>query len=40
MNFTYSFVDTPDGTWGASLPDGSWSGFIGQLMKREADVRY
>ena len=38
MNFTYDVVTTPDGNWGSRNSDGSWNGFVGQLMRREADI--
>lgn len=36
LNFTAQFVATPDGEYGA-LTNGSWTGIIGELYKRNAD---
>eukprot|EP00095_Tigriopus_kingsejongensis_P000205 maker-scaffold41_size498431-snap-gene-3.27 protein:Tk00205 transcript:maker-scaffold41_size498431-snap-gene-3.27-mRNA-1 annotation:"hypothetical protein L798_01404" len=38
LKFSYSFVPSPDGNWGAQEPDGSWNGFVGQLMNESADI--
>ena len=38
MNITYDTVTTPDGNWGSRNEDGSWNGFVGQLMDGGADI--
>ncbi|XP_047482455.1 probable glutamate receptor [Penaeus chinensis] len=38
MNFTYTYVRPPDGAWGAKQPDGSFSGMVGMLSRKEADI--
>ena len=38
MNFTVRHEIPADGQFGAMKKDGSWSGMIGMLVKREADV--
>ena len=38
MNFTYELVTTPDGNWGSRTENGSWNGFVGQLIKNDADI--
>lgn len=38
LNFTFELVGSPDGEWGRQREDGSWSGFVGQLMGGEADA--
>ena len=37
MNFTYDLVVAPDGHWGSHLPNGSWTGIVGQLQQRVGD---
>ena len=38
MNFTYTLKEPPDGEWGAQRADGSWTGMIGMLETKAADV--
>ncbi len=38
MNFTYQLGSPPDGQWGAKQDDGTWSGMVGQLERREIDM--
>nr|XP_045624236.1 probable glutamate receptor [Procambarus clarkii] len=37
VNFTYRYVRPPDGSWGAKLADGSWTGMVGMVGRGEAD---
>ncbi|XP_045124130.1 probable glutamate receptor [Portunus trituberculatus] len=37
MNFRYRYVVSPDGTFGTRLPDGSWTGLMGMVVREEAD---
>ncbi|XP_064646533.1 glutamate receptor U1-like [Lineus longissimus] len=37
LNFTVTWVQPPDGYWGAPVGDGSWNGMIGQVMRGEVD---
>lgn len=34
----FKVVTPPDGQWGGPLPDGSVSGMIGQVARREAHL--
>ncbi|XP_042858035.1 probable glutamate receptor, partial [Penaeus japonicus] len=38
VNFTYTYIRPPDGAWGAKQPDGSFSGMVGMLSRKEADL--
>ncbi|XP_071525276.1 probable glutamate receptor [Panulirus ornatus] len=38
FNFTYRIVTPDDGSWGATLPNGTWSGMVGQVSRQEVDV--
>ncbi|XP_071522288.1 probable glutamate receptor [Panulirus ornatus] len=38
LNFTYRVVSPPDGQWGGLLPDGTISGMIGQVARREVHI--
>ncbi|XP_042237047.1 glutamate receptor ionotropic, delta-2-like [Homarus americanus] len=38
LNFTYKIVTPPDGTYGTQSANGSWSGMMGQVVRKEADV--
>ncbi|XP_069182975.1 glutamate receptor ionotropic, delta-2-like [Procambarus clarkii] len=38
LNFTYTFVRPPDGSWGTMRPDGSWSGMVGLVKEEKADI--
>ncbi|XP_063884795.1 glutamate receptor ionotropic, delta-1-like [Scylla paramamosain] len=37
MNFRHRYVVSPDGTFGTRLPDGSWTGLMGMVVREEAD---
>ncbi|KAK8384833.1 hypothetical protein O3P69_014414 [Scylla paramamosain] len=37
MNFSYRYVVSPERTFGTKLPDGSWTGVVGMLVREEAD---
>ncbi|XP_054709202.1 ionotropic receptor 93a-like, partial [Uloborus diversus] len=37
MNFTFEFVSPPDSQSGKKLPNGEWTGMIGQVVKREVE---
>nr|XP_053630413.1 glutamate receptor ionotropic, delta-2-like [Cherax quadricarinatus] len=38
LNFTYRVVSPADGQWGGPLPDGTVSGLIGQVARREVHI--
>ena len=38
MNFTYSVTEPPDGQWGSLRPDGTWTGKVGMLQEKKADL--
>ncbi len=38
LNFTYSVVPSVDGSHGGRRADGTWSGVVGMLHRREVDV--
>ena len=38
MNFTYTLRKPPDGAWGSKRSDGSWTGMIGELHRKNADM--
>ncbi|XP_069945070.1 probable glutamate receptor [Cherax quadricarinatus] len=38
LNFTYSFVRPPDGVWGLRLSNGSWSGMMGMVVRKEVSI--
>ncbi|KAK8407419.1 hypothetical protein O3P69_002148 [Scylla paramamosain] len=38
LNFTYSVITPEDQSWGSELPNGSWTGMIGQVVEKEADI--
>ncbi|XP_063860654.1 probable glutamate receptor [Scylla paramamosain] len=38
LNFTYNIVIPEDGGWGSRRPNGSWTGMVGQLVRKEADL--
>ncbi|XP_071547657.1 glutamate receptor U1-like [Panulirus ornatus] len=38
LNFTYTFVQSPDGKWGTKEADGSWSGMVGMVSRKEVDM--
>ncbi|KAG7160342.1 Glutamate receptor 2-like 1 [Homarus americanus] len=36
--FRYSLVTPEDQAWGRKLPDGNWTGMVGQVFRQEADI--
>ncbi|XP_071526337.1 probable glutamate receptor [Panulirus ornatus] len=38
LNFTYSVVTPADQHWGRKLGNGSWTGMIGQVARKEVDI--
>ena len=38
LNFTYSVSRPKDNVLGDLLPDGTWTGVIGSLRRKEVDV--
>ena len=38
LNFTYSVSRPKDNVLGNLLPDGTWTGIIGSLRRKEVDV--
>ncbi|XP_071524147.1 glutamate receptor ionotropic, delta-2-like [Panulirus ornatus] len=38
INFTYTLVRPPDGAWGAKQADGSWTGMVGMVKRKEIDI--
>ncbi|XP_064099394.1 probable glutamate receptor [Macrobrachium nipponense] len=38
INFTYSLVRPPDRSWGIRRPDGSWTGMVGMIRRKEVDM--
>ncbi|XP_069104062.1 glutamate receptor ionotropic, delta-1-like isoform X1 [Argopecten irradians] len=38
FNFTYDVIEPPDGDWGLELDNGSWSGVVGMLQRKEIDL--
>ncbi|XP_071524208.1 uncharacterized protein [Panulirus ornatus] len=38
INFTYTFIRPPDGSWGTKEVDGSYSGMVGMVHRKEADL--
>ncbi|XP_071545450.1 glutamate receptor ionotropic, kainate glr-3-like [Panulirus ornatus] len=38
INFSYMYVRPPDGTWGLKYDNGSWSGMVGMVSRKEADI--
>ncbi|XP_063870807.1 probable glutamate receptor isoform X2 [Scylla paramamosain] len=38
LNFTYTIKRPPDGSWGVLLEDGSWTGMVGMVNRKEADM--
>ncbi|XP_042237196.1 probable glutamate receptor [Homarus americanus] len=38
LNFTYKIVQPGDRAWGAKLPNGTWSGMVGQVSRQEVDI--
>ncbi|XP_071526982.1 glutamate receptor-like [Panulirus ornatus] len=37
MNFTYKYVRPPDGSWGNKMKNGSWTGMVGMVGRKEVD---
>ncbi|XP_063884793.1 uncharacterized protein LOC135113484 [Scylla paramamosain] len=37
LNFTYRYVLSPERTFGTRLPDGSWTGLMGMVVREEVD---
>nr|CAH8819264.1 unnamed protein product [Trichobilharzia regenti] len=38
LDFDYTFVEQTDGDYGVRLPNGHWSGIIGQVARKNTDV--
>ena len=38
LNFTVNFMIPGDGAWGALNSNGTWTGMIGMLIKKEVDI--
>ncbi|XP_042233761.1 glutamate receptor-like, partial [Homarus americanus] len=38
LNFSYTYVRPPDGSWGKRYKNGSWSGMVGMVVRKEADI--
>ncbi|KAK8407424.1 hypothetical protein O3P69_002153 [Scylla paramamosain] len=38
LNFTCRVVSPPDAVWGSQLPNGSWTGMIGQVVRQQVDL--
>ncbi|XP_071524468.1 probable glutamate receptor [Panulirus ornatus] len=38
MNFTYRYVRSVEKSFGAKQRDGSWSGMVGMVVRKEADI--
>nr|XP_045610236.1 probable glutamate receptor [Procambarus clarkii] len=38
LNFSYSYMRPPDGSWGIKRHDGTWSGMVGMVIRQEVDV--
>nr|XP_053632775.1 glutamate receptor ionotropic, delta-2-like [Cherax quadricarinatus] len=38
QNFSYVNVRPPDGSWGLKHEDGTWSGMVGMVSRKEADI--
>ncbi|XP_050727669.1 probable glutamate receptor [Eriocheir sinensis] len=38
LNFTYTIVTPADGSWGAERSNGTWTGMVGQVVEKKADV--
>ena len=37
LNFTYTYIPPPDGTWGVLQEDGTWNGMMNLIQKEEVD---
>ncbi|XP_033741782.1 glutamate receptor ionotropic, kainate 3-like [Pecten maximus] len=38
LNFTFEVIVSPDGDFGVMLDNGSWTGLIGQLQRKDVDL--
>ena len=38
LNFSYTAYPSPDGQWGTLKADGSWTGVVGELQMKRADI--
>nr|XP_053630360.1 glutamate receptor U1-like [Cherax quadricarinatus] len=38
LNFTYTYVQPPDGIWGVRLKNGTWTGMLGMVMREEVGI--
>nr|XP_045600082.1 probable glutamate receptor [Procambarus clarkii] len=38
LNFSFTYARPPDGSWGFKHEDGSWTGMVGMVERREADI--
>ncbi|XP_054721270.1 glutamate receptor ionotropic, kainate glr-3-like [Uloborus diversus] len=38
LGFRYQILKPQDGEWGRQLPNGSWTGLVGMLNRKEADI--
>ena len=38
LNFTFTIEKPIDGEWGVMQDDGSWSGIVGMLARKEIDL--
>ena len=38
MNFTYTVKKPKDDAWGSRDENGSWTGMVGSLVRKECDV--
>uniref|UniRef100_A0A8C4QTS2 Glutamate receptor n=1 Tax=Eptatretus burgeri TaxID=7764 RepID=A0A8C4QTS2_EPTBU len=38
LGFTFSVQEAPENKYGHPLPDGSWSGLLGEVMNKRADL--
>ncbi len=38
LNFKYNLTTPPDGEWGADSGNGSWTGMVGMLQRRDIDI--
>ena len=38
LNFSYTVYASPDGQWGTLGEDGAWTGVVGELQMKRADI--
>ena len=38
FNLSYTAYASPDGQWGTLRPDGTWTGVVGELQMKRADI--